>query len=200
MKLVKNCECCGKIFEYNPSRRPKARFCSESCLSRLTKKEQDQKRSAFLKEETFEQSVNVMRNKFERFVIKGDGCWGWSRCKHSTGYGEMFHRGKHWKAHRASWTIHFGEIPKGLFVCHKCDNRICSNPEHLFLGTNAENMKDMASKKRAVPRATLTKEQVLEIKKMIKLGVSSTKIGRDYNVSDVCIHYIKHNKTWKDIV
>jgi hypothetical protein len=197
MKLAKNCDNCGNNFEYSPSRRPNARFCSLSCLSKKTKQEQDLKRKQTWDSQSKEEVLEALISRFEKFVIRNDGCWDWNGCK-VNGYGVFTFRNGHWKAHRASWTIKNGEIPKGLFILHKCDNPPCSNPEHLFLGNNADNMRDMASKKRTVPRSKLTKEQVCEIKKMLKLGVSSTKLGIDYNVSDVCIHYIKHNITWKD--
>lgn len=199
MKQGKDCDCCGKVFEYSSSRRPDARFCSLSCLSKLTKKEQDLRRiDAWSKETEFEY-LKVMSNKFDKFVIRKDGCWDWNGSKNKQGYGVMLHRNKYWKAHRASYFIYNKKDPGVFFVLHSCDNPSCSNPSHLFLGTNSDNMRDMASKKRNVARSKLTEDQVRNIKKMLKLGVSATRLGIDYAVSDVCIHYIKHNITWKDI-
>lgn len=198
MKLGKDCDNCGKYFEYNPSRRPAARFCSKSCLSKKTGHEKMERLHSRWNSQSRNEMLQDLTIRFNKYVIKNDDCWDWNACK-VDGYGVLMFRAKSQKAHRVSWIIHNGDIPKGLFVCHKCDNPSCSNPDHLFLGTNADNMRDMAEKKRTVSKAKLSKEQVLEIRKMLKLGVSSTRLSNDYNVSDVCIHYIKHNLTWKDI-
>lgn len=197
--LKKSCDNCSKEFEYSDSRRKNARFCSLSCLSKLTKQEQDEKRKIEWANETMEQYLEALSKKFNKFVIKKDGCWDWSRSKNKAGYGYMLHRHKLLKAHRISYMIHKGEIPKSVFVLHSCDNPPCSNPDHLFLGTNTDNMRDMVSKGRNKPRATLTSEQVIGVRKLLDLGVSSARIARDFGVSDVAIHYIKHGKTWKKI-
>lgn len=83
---------------------------------------------------------------FENVEIK-EGCWGWRAATNRKGYGRFY--SKHTQsAHRFSWIIHKGKIPDGLFVLHKCDNPPCTNPEHLFLGTNLDNIRDMIAKGR----------------------------------------------------
>jgi hypothetical protein len=87
-----------------------------------------------------------------KVTLDTSGCWSWSGQMHRTGYAliSMPADGR-WRlrrAHRISWELHRGPIPEGLWVLHKCDNRICTNPDHLFLGDGADNMQDCAAKGR----------------------------------------------------
>lgn len=88
----------------------------------------------------------------ERFwsrIRKSDGCWEWiARSKTRSGYGRLEFGGVRQLAHRVSWKMHFGDIPTGLFVCHTCDNPPCVRPDHLWLGTNRDNIMDAEAKGR----------------------------------------------------
>ena len=91
----------------------------------------------------------------ERFfsrINKTSTCWLWTGTRtKSGGYGILSIDGKYARTHRISFEIHKGKIPAGMHVCHKCDNPPCVNPEHLFLGSHLDNMKDMGRKGRHVP-------------------------------------------------
>lgn len=106
-------------------------------------------------------------------------------------------------AHRASYFLHFGEIPEGMHVLHKCDNRACVNPDHLFLGTCADNMADKAAKGRCNVRrgeghylSKLTKEQVLEIRAS---DAVQARLCEQYGVGPCTISQIKSGKRWRHV-
>ena len=127
-------------------------------------------------------------------VNKPDECWEWKASIRGHGYGQFKKNGKQIKAHRLAYELCNGDIPDRMCVLHRCDNRLCVNPAHLFLGTQLENIEDMLNKKRQKGPRKLTEMQVLAIradkrgKRVIakELGVYPSTIGRARN-----------GKTWK---
>jgi len=133
-----------------------------------------------------------------------DKCWNWLGAT-NWGYGVFGSRKnliEH--AHRTSWKLHFGEIPEGLLVCHKCDNRLCVNPSHLFLGTQEDNMKDMVRKNRSAKgenhsQAKLNRKQVKMIRELYKKQVSQAELAARFNIDSSHVSNIVNYKLWKHI-
>lgn len=151
-------------------------------------------------------SALPMPNRFLSKLAFGAGdCWVWRGHVDSLGYGR-FAYGNENKAHRISYAVFVGEIPAGMKVLHKCDNRQCVNPDHLFLGTQTDNMRDMASKGRGVypslrgqrnPMARLTQDQVNEIRGAVAAGEAQRAMCAKYGVSPMTISRIVRRETWK---
>ncbi len=125
------------------------------------------------------------------------GCWLWigTLC---LGYGVIDKK----KAHRLSWEFHRGEIPKGMFICHKCDTRACVNPDHLFVGTLQDNKRDEVTKMRHSfgernRHARLTENQVRQIRNSKKLY---RLIALDFGISESHVKYIKVRRRWKHVL
>jgi predicted XRE-type DNA-binding protein len=133
-----------------------------------------------------------------------DECWEWIGVK-QFGYGIFSINGINAKAHRYSWELAHGPIPKGIFACHKCDNRSCVNPNHLFMGTPADNLQDMAQKQRSLlgernHKARLTAAQVQEIRNLYAAGnLSQTKIAEQYGVNQTQVSRIILRRQWHHI-
>ena len=137
-------------------------------------------------------------DRFWSKVERGPGCWEWKAVKSASGYGVFRHASKNVRAHRFSYELCFGTIPSGLLVCHKCDNRSCVNPLHLFLGTKADNSQDMVRKGRGATgerhgSAKLAWPQVVEIRNS---SDSSAALARKYGVSDSHICKVRSGKKW----
>lgn len=136
------------------------------------------------------------RKLYDRFIEKVAfgmcDCWFWTGTLHKLGYGLMNVDGIVQKAHRVSWTIHNGAIPDGLMVLHRCDVRSCVNHNHLFLGTQTDNMQDMMAKGRGVtnPRfgeqnkqSKLTASQVTEMRRLrSEFGTPYWKLAEMFGV------------------
>ena len=138
-----------------------------------------------------------------KFKVGLTGCWVWVGRPNTSGYGTFSLNKKRERAHRVSWMLNRGPIPEGLQVLHKCDNPPCVNPDHLFLGTNADNVKDRVSKGRTAPndgetnpKALLTKWLVLKIKRMRKRRMTYKAIGDTFGVSLPAVYKAVHGKTW----
>lgn len=204
-KQKSNCLFCDKEFKFWKSVRPRAIFCSRLCQNTYQSRKRMQLYHETINNLTNEEMLDHMKLSFERNVIKHEGCWDWRLTK-SGKYGRLFYCGKVIPAHRASYLIHRGDIPSNLFVLHKCDNPICTNPDHLFLGTTSDNHRDMIAKNRSNPprgeraRASkLTEEKVKEIRRLLALGVMAIRIANDLGVHKTTVSDIKLGKTWKHI-
>lgn len=134
-------------------------------------------------------------------------CWLWTGCKHHSGYGLLKIKGIMTGAHKASYEINIREVPTGLNVLHKCDNKLCVNPKHLFVGTEKDNMDDKVSKGRQtkgteVNTAVLDETTVRLIRKIYIPGdrkFGANALARRFNVSRFTTYAIVNWLSWKHL-
>lgn len=135
------------------------------------------------------------------------GCWIWVGCSDRIqGYGIFTYPGnkKHHRASRVAWRVFFGEIPINGLVLHRCDNRWCVNPRHLFIGSNADNSRDMANKRRSMigekhHKAKLTERDVKDILWFCSLGsekITTRQIAAIFGVSQGTVSHINNGRNW----
>lgn len=197
------CPTCGRSFRQNKARQ---RYCSRRCGAGRRK-------------------VSVS-DRFWANVVKTDSCWLWTGDADKDGYGRIGRSGAQIRAHRFSYEIHNGAIPQGMLVCHTCDTPACVRPDHLWLGTAADNNEDMGRKGRrgAVARektllyqnperspshidpkitqgenngrAKLTWEQVSEIRSLSG-SLGTVELAQRYGISRGNIRRIVTGKYWK---
>ena len=140
----------------------------------------------------------------EKLKIQKNKCWEWTGTLNKKGYGVVRIQGVNFTAHRLSWLLFNGGGWRGLQVLHRCDNRKCINPNHLFLGTNADNLADRQAKGRQSrgekhPTAKLKEFEVKEIRRLVSVGMEIAKIAQNYNVHWSTIYNMIKGKTWKHI-
>jgi hypothetical protein len=190
--VMASCQQCGRRFCVNPSElaRGNGKFCGPDCFYKSRK--------------------IPIENSFWKFVDKNGpipshvenlgACWQWTGAIQH-GYGEIRSR----RAHRFSWELHFGPVPSGLCVLHRCDNRKCCNPKHLFLGSKEENNSDRDAKGRQAKGeksalAKLTESIIREIRSKYALGLSRMQIANEYSVGWTTANNIVLRRTWKHVV
>ena len=166
--------------------------------------------------------MNVSPERFFSHVEKTSDCWKWVGAKNNDGYGNVNCGGTFHKAHRVSWFLHFGDIPFGMNILHKCDNPSCVRPSHLFVGSQTDNMRDCARKGRKAcgdrhpfridrtlvargeraGKAKLKESEVLEIRNLYRpysREFSTPCLAKKYGVNTKSIHDIVTRKSWSHI-
>lgn len=153
---------------------------------------------------------DIEQKYIDRFfdkIEKTNSCWYWTGAINRGGYGQLSIQGKSYKAHRLAWMIKYGDIPTGMCVLHKCDVTECVNPDHLFIGTHIDNVRDMVSKGRQsrgkeygrkVSKSDYLEDwEVEEIQERLNnnnyCGLANY-LAEYYDVSPMLISLIKHNK------
>ncbi len=184
------CQLCGSQFQTHECniRRGGGKLCSQKC------------KFAFL--------FPPLETRFWNAVDKSGECWLWIANKDKNGYGKIYANRKHARAHRVSWELHYGPIPKGLQVLHNCpsgDNPSCVNPAHLFLGTNSDNMQDKVAKGRC-PRgetsgkSKMTEASVLAMRSAFDSGERNiSKLARAHQIDQSTANDIIKRKIWKHV-
>lgn len=183
------CKQCGKTFSGWPG--ANRQFCSNKC------------RGLASRGKTLKKNIPPLHERFHAKVNKADpsGCWSWTAYTDRRGRGSISVNGKQQKSHRVSYELFIGDVPDGFHVLHHCDNPSCVNPDHLFLGTHDDNMKDMKAKGRA-PRgessgvAKLTAEEVCEIRRSQETNVT---LAARYDIAETTVSGIRHRKRWKHL-
>jgi hypothetical protein len=180
------CERCGTQFSVLPRHlrsNPSRRYCSRQC------------------------SPPPLEERYWAHVQKGPGCWLWTACISVSGYGQIWRDGRQVAAQRVGYELAYGPFDPALKVLHRCDVPACVRPDHLFLGTVADNARDMYAKGRfpikrgeEAPRARLTEVQVREIRARYVRGVFGAKrLAKEYGVGPRVIEHVIHRRTWKHV-
>jgi hypothetical protein len=194
--IDRNCEQCGKAFKARVAEvnAGNGRFCGMRCVYAHLAKES-------------------LPDRFWRNVNKTETCWLWTASTNPFGYGVLRYRGRSLTMHRQSWELHFGPIPDGLCVLHKCDVPQCVRPDHLFIGTKKDNMQDASRKGRTSPQtmrdvyvragrashSKLTEDDVRAIRAGHAAGSTLKALGERHGLTKAGVSLIVRRKTWTDV-
>lgn len=151
--------------------------------------------------------------KFWAKVEQGEGCWEWQGLRYTKGYGKVTWKGSLQGAHRVAYSLAYGPIPPGLFICHHCDNPPCVRPGHLYAGTRKDNARDYKIRgDHSTPRryvvfrgsrngqAKLTEELVVEIRRRHARGEASvSRLAREYGMSSGSMGLVVRGILWKHV-
>lgn len=140
-------------------------------------------------------------------IADPDECWLWQRAKSADGYGNHGTGGKNYRAHRFAYELAYGPIPEGALICHACDNPLCVNPAHLFVGSYLDNATDRTKKGRSDSRqgeknhnAKLSESHVREIRDLYATGQYTQKaLSEMYKVTPRIIYCVVHRETWEHL-
>lgn len=201
VKSTRSCVICGREFQPHAGR-PTNRYCSKPCFLTVRSRPAEV--------------------RFWEKVEKTDECWNWTGAKQWTGRGSFGLAGRQTiLAPRFSYQLHFGPIPNGLNVLHRCDNPACVRPDHLFLGTQQDNVADMWTKGRGPigdqrgtithperiirgeqhPKAVLTEELVKTLRDTYAAGgITMAALAVRYQVHERTIHGAITRRTWKHVL
>jgi hypothetical protein len=161
-------------------------------------------------------TCGTIEERFWRYVLKSpesDGCWEWTGGHDAHGYGSMGTDRRHTSTvNRVAYRLLVGPIPDGMCVCHRCDNRNCVNPAHLFLGSRADNLHDMFAKGRGGGQfesgthlggdntfSKYTEDQIREIRRLVASGVTQVEVARQFGMRQGYVSHIVRRKVWKHI-
>lgn len=196
-KIPRNCAHCSKpflAFGYQ-IRAGQGRFCSHGCAATL-------QWANYTPKPKPQREPRIKPSPSERFwskVQKSNDCWVWTGRKTKFGYGMASIKRRRIDTHRLSWEMHNGLIPKGMCVLHKCDNPPCVRPDHLFLGTQKDNVNDMVQKERAT--SSLCAKDVREIRALYAGGgVTMKAIGAQFGIHKGTVRGIIKRLRWAHII
>lgn len=184
---AKQCVFCGNSFtpgakRFRANKWAEQKYCSQSCSGKANNR-----------------IAGDPMERFPKYYKKVEsGCWEWIGNLHKNGYGFFNHKNEKPKAHRFSYAMYKGLLHPKMSVCHKCDNPKCVNPDHLFLGTHDDNMKDMAKKARSSHGRSWNSKLTLEKASAIKRDLRPRKeVAAEYGVSVVTVCRIQNNQIWR---